>query len=178
MCMALVPLCAVAVAVQESEGVVEEPEGDDAIVFGPTKEDMKRDAKAERKENDQKEQGLQNSPPPDKKDGDSLEPGYGIVVLQGLNKVTAHMSKIEAVIGSTVRFGTLEIVARSCWKSAPGDQPENAALLEIYEIKQGAPPGRIFSGWMFSSSPGLSSLENPFYDITVVKCERQEGGKL
>jgi hypothetical protein len=117
-------------------------------------------------------------PPGEKPKEETMEAGFNTVILQGLNKVTARLSRIEAVIGSTVRFGTLEITAKSCWKSPPDARPENAALLEINEIKQGEPPARIFLGWMFSSSPGLSSLENPFYDISVVKCDKVNPGKL
>jgi hypothetical protein len=99
---------------------------------------------------------------------------YDKVVLQGLNKVTARAVTIEAPLGSVQRFGTIEIVAHRCWKAAPEERPENAALLEISEIKQGETPKQIFLGWMFSSSPGLSSLEHPFYDVTVVRCEKAE----
>jgi hypothetical protein len=102
------------------------------------------------------------------------ETDFTSVVLRGLNKVTARAQTIDVPIGSSVRFGTIEIVAHRCWKSAPEDRPENAALLEISEVKQGEPPAQIFLGWMFSSSPALSALENPFYDVTVIKCAKVE----
>jgi len=28
----------------------------------------------------------------------------------------------------------------------------------------------VFSGWMFSSSPAISALEHPVYDITLLAC--------
>jgi hypothetical protein len=28
----------------------------------------------------------------------------------------------------------------------------------------------LFSGWMFASTPGLSALEHPVYDIWVLDC--------
>ncbi len=115
---------------------------------------------------------------PEKKPGEGGITDFNMVVLQGLNKVTARSSRIEVPIGSVVRFGTLEINARRCWQAAPDERPENAALLEIFEIKQGETPKQIFLGWMFSSSPGLSSLEHPFYDITVVKCDKIDAKKL
>lgn len=105
---------------------------------------------------------LDDMPPPD----------YEVVVLQGLNKVTGHISRLDGLIGTTLRFDTLEIVPRRCWKSPPDSQPENAAILDIYELKPGEDSKRIFLGWMFSSSPGLSALEHPVYDIMVVNCER------
>lgn len=108
----------------------------------------------------------------DKDTGQEPAPQYNIVLLQGLNKVTGHISRLKAPVGTVMRFGNLEIVAHRCWKSAPEDRPENAALLEISELRPGEPPSRIFLGWMFSSSPGLSALEHPVYDITVLACEQ------
>ncbi|MGE0409104.1 MAG: DUF2155 domain-containing protein [Amphiplicatus sp.] len=32
-------------------------------------------------------------------------------------------------------------------------------------------PDRIFSGWMFASSPALNPLEHPIYDIWVIDCK-------
>ncbi len=91
-------------------------------------------------------------------------------LLQGLDKVTARISTIEAPVGQPVRFGSLEIVARHCDKTPPEERPEAAAFLQISEIKQGEPAEVLFSGWMFASSPALSSLEHPIYDIVVVDC--------
>lgn len=97
--------------------------------------------------------------------------GYNAIALQGLNKVTGALSHQEGLLGTTMRFGNLEIIARKCWQSPPEEQPENAALLEILELKPGEPPETIFLGWMFSSSPGLVGLEHPVYDITVLACK-------
>jgi hypothetical protein len=101
---------------------------------------------------------------------DEKQVEYSAIALQGLNKVTGHISKLEAPVGTVMRFGNLEIIAHRCWKSDPEDRPENAGLLEIRELKPGELPQPIFSGWMFSSSPGLSGLEHPVYDITVLNC--------
>jgi len=99
-----------------------------------------------------------------------IQPEYNTIVLQGLNKVTGTTSKLEGPLGTVQRFGTLEIVARRCWKAPPEERPENAGLLEISELKSGEEPKQIFLGWMFASSPGLSGLEHPVYDITVLDC--------
>lgn len=96
---------------------------------------------------------------------------YNTIVLQGLNKVTGRTSKFEASVGASTRFGKLEIVTRRCWKSAPEERPETAALLEIFELRPGEAPEQIFLGWMFSSTPGLSGLEHAVYDIAVVSCD-------
>ncbi len=92
------------------------------------------------------------------------------VILQGLDKVTARVSTLEARVGEVVRFGTLEIIARSCDKRPPEEPPESAAFLDIWEIRPGEPAISLFRGWMFASSPALNALEHPVYDIWVLDC--------
>lgn len=91
-------------------------------------------------------------------------------LLQGLDKVTARVSELKAPLNKPVRFGTLIITARACHKTPPEEPPESAAFLEISERREGEPPKPLFSGWMFASSPGLSALEHPVYDIWVLDC--------
>jgi hypothetical protein len=91
-------------------------------------------------------------------------------LLQGLDKVTARISSVVAPIGKPVRFGTLEITVQRCVKHPPEEPPESGALLEIREVRPGEPSVAIFRGWMFASSPALSALEHPVYDIWVKDC--------
>ena len=93
-----------------------------------------------------------------------------VVVLQGLDKVTARVSTIEAPIDAPVRFGTLEITAHTCAKRPPEEPPEVTAFLEIVDVKPGQPRQRLFTGWMLASSPALSALEHPVYDVWVIDC--------
>lgn len=90
--------------------------------------------------------------------------------LQALDKVTARISALDAPIDSVVTFGTLEVTVRSCYKAPPEEPPENAVFLEIRELRRNEEPRVVFTGWMFSSTPGLSTLEHPVYDIWVVDC--------
>jgi hypothetical protein len=94
-----------------------------------------------------------------------------IAVMQGLDKITARISRFDAPVGQAVKFGTLSIVVRDCEKSAPEDRPENAAFVQIYETRPGEEQHRLFSGWMFSSSPALSALEHPVYDVNLLECQ-------
>lgn len=93
-------------------------------------------------------------------------------VLQGLDKITARITMIEAPVGRPVQFGRLSIVARTCTKTPPEELPLTAAFLEIRETKTGEQASLIFSGWMFAQSPALSALEHPVYDIWVVDCKK------
>lgn len=96
---------------------------------------------------------------------------YGVAVLRGLDKVTARVFTVEAPIGQVVRTGTLEIIARICDKRPPEETPESAAFLDIWEVRPGEPAESVFRGWMFASSPALSAMEHPVYDVWVVDCK-------
>lgn len=94
-----------------------------------------------------------------------------VVVLQALDKITARVSTLEVPINGTIQFGTLHITARHCDKRPPEEPPESAAFLEIVEAKPDEEPVDRFTGWMFASSPALSALEHPVYDLWVIDCK-------
>jgi len=96
---------------------------------------------------------------------------YKIAVLGALDKVTARVSTLEAPINKAVRFGTLSIIARSCYKRPPEETPEVSAFLEIRDVRDGEDAAPRFSGWMFASSPAVSALEHPVYDVWVTNCK-------
>jgi hypothetical protein len=93
------------------------------------------------------------------------------VIMQGLDKVTARVSTFEAPIDRVVSFGALRIVVRRCERTRPEEPPESSAFLDIYEARPGEPPADLFHGWMFASSPALSALEHPVYDVWVLECK-------
>ncbi len=95
-----------------------------------------------------------------------------LAVLQALDKVVARTSELEAPLDRAVRFGTLRIVVRACHAAPPEEPPENAAFLEIDEVDHAGRATRLYTGWMFSSTPGLAALEHPVYDIWVLTCAK------
>jgi len=96
---------------------------------------------------------------------------YRTAVLQGLDKVTARVTTLRVDLGASVRFGTLEIIARHCDKRPPEEPPESAAFLDVWEVRPGEAAVGLFRGWMFASSPALNALEHPVYDVWVLDCE-------
>jgi hypothetical protein len=112
--------------------------------------------------------------------------------LRALDKITGNSVDLSARVGDTLDFGRLRVTARACYQSYPRDAPEAAAFLEIRatpiapkdaaapavvsssRMNRGANPigedGLLFSGWMFASSPGISALEHPTYDVWVISC--------
>ena len=105
---------------------------------------------------------------------------HRVAVLQGLDKVTARISPVRAPLDVPTTFGTLEIVARACRETPPTEPPESAAFLEIRELPPASDPDgprtELFSGWMFASSPAVSALEHPVYDVWVVDCAEAVDG--
>ena len=95
-----------------------------------------------------------------------------MAVLGGLDKITARVATIEAPVGEPVHFGTLQIIVRACKKRRPEESPESAAFLDIWDQKPGQPAQDLFRGWMFASSPALSAMEHPVYDVWVLDCHK------
>ena len=94
-----------------------------------------------------------------------------IAVLRALDKMTARVEELEITSGQPFKFGTLLITVRACRVTPPEDPPEAAAFLEVSEFKPGEKDAPVFRGWMFASSPALSPLEHPIYDIWVTGCK-------
>ncbi|MDX1576536.1 MAG: DUF2155 domain-containing protein [Kiloniellales bacterium] len=95
-------------------------------------------------------------------------------VLQGLDKITARISTFEAPVNRTARFGSLEITVRRCHKTPPEEPPESAAFMEVVDKRPDSPSVLLFSGWMFASSPAVSALEHPVYDVWVIDCRAEQ----
>lgn len=94
------------------------------------------------------------------------------MMLRVLNKVTAQAATYRPAPGEKVRFGQLEITAATCQNSVPTSQPDHAGLLDVYELlPDGKEKKLLFRGWMYASSPSISGLEHPVYDVTMVDCE-------
>src|SRR5690606_8886516 len=92
------------------------------------------------------------------------------ITLQGLDTETGRVYAINAPVGQTIEFGTLRIQVKKCLKNAPGERAESVAFLVINEHKEGQEPIPYFSGWMFSTSPSLSALDHPVFDVWVKEC--------
>ena len=93
--------------------------------------------------------------------------------FKALDKITARIKKMDINVNEEQDLGTLIIKLKSCQNRPPDYQPDSAAFIEIYDKMNlnDNDTGLIFSGWMFSSSPALSALEHPVYDISLISCK-------
>lgn len=115
--------------------------------------------------------------------------------LRALDKITGRSTDIVVKVGQPVVFGSLSIELDACFQSPPEEVPESAAFLRVSstrpvseeqieavaDAKGGDAASEtpvIFSGWMYASSPGLSALEHPVYDIWVIRCTAPAPVKL
>ena len=110
-----------------------------------------------------------------------------IAILRSIDKTYARTSTFEVPVGQTVKFGnSLFIRPQACRKTPPTKRPESAAFLQIWERiiptaaqaddKPRSPNDTkwVFSGWMFASSPALSAMNHPVFDVWLIDCKKSK----
>lgn len=96
---------------------------------------------------------------------------YPSIKLRSLDKITARTLTFDAQVGSTIKFGDIFIKIQSCRKPPAIEKNEASAFLQIWQVDKQTKESRwVFSGWMFSSSPALSGMDHPVYDVWVIDC--------
>jgi len=90
------------------------------------------------------------------------------VKLRGLDRINGTVQDLTLNSGETIQYERLEITLVSC-RYPQGDITSDAfAELVIRDIREDQPR---FNGWMFASSPALSALDHPRYDVWVLSCK-------
>jgi hypothetical protein len=102
----------------------------------------------------------------------------GRAVFAGLDKITGRTISFDAAIGETVQFGALQVTARACYTRPPTEATNTDAFVEVDEVTLQGEIKRIFTGWMFASSPGLHAVEHPIYDVWLTDCAQPAGGSV
>ena len=99
--------------------------------------------------------------------GEVIEKKYASFKL--LNKTTNKVSQKEILVNSFESWETLKIEVLFCASSPPTEISEDYVLISVHDLvnKQ---IENIYTGWMISSSPGVTPLENPIYDLWLVGC--------
>ena len=88
-------------------------------------------------------------------------------VIRWLDKITGKTGDVTLTRGQAASNGRLTIQLDAC--RYPEDNPaaEAEAHLTILDSSRADP---VFAGWMLASSPGLSALDHPRYDVWVLRC--------
>ena len=93
-----------------------------------------------------------------------------VAVFAGLDKVTGRITSFDVYIDETVQFGALRVTPRTCQTQPPTAEPNTVVFVEVDEITLDSTIRRIFTGWMFAASPGLSAVDHPVYDVWLEDC--------
>jgi hypothetical protein len=91
--------------------------------------------------------------------------------FSGLDKISGRIIAFDVALNETVQFGALQVTPRACYTRPPTETQNTTSFVEVDEITLKAEIRRIFTGWMFASSPGLNAIEHPIYDIWLTDCK-------
>lgn len=93
--------------------------------------------------------------------------GSSGALLRGLDKVSGEVMDLDLSVGETVRMGRLAVTLAEC--RYPVDDPSGDAYAYLLIEAEGL-SAPAFEGWMIASSPALSALDHPRYDVWVMRC--------
>ena len=98
---------------------------------------------------------------------ETIEKKYASFKL--LNKTTNKVSTKDILVNSKISWETLNIEVLYCGSTPPTEIPEDYVLIDVYDTINNENIN-IYKGWMISSSPDVTPLENPIYDLWLVDC--------
>ena len=90
-----------------------------------------------------------------------------------LNKTTNKVSTKEILVSSKISWETLNIEVLYCGSTPPTEIPEDYVLIDVYDTINNENTN-IYKGWMISSSPDVTPLENPIYDLWLLDCSNDK----
>ena len=102
---------------------------------------------------------------------ETIEKKYASFKL--LNKTTNKVSTKDILVSSKISWETLNIEVLYCGSTPPTEIPEDYVLIDVYDTINNENTN-IYKGWMISSSPDVTPLENPIYDLWLVGCSNDK----
>ena len=102
---------------------------------------------------------------------ETIEKKYASFKL--LNKTTNKVSTKDILVSSKISWETLNIEVLYCGSTPPTEIPEDYVLIDVYDTINNENTN-IYKGWMISSSPDVTPLENPIYDLWLVDCNNDK----
>lgn len=88
-------------------------------------------------------------------------------VIRWLDTLTGRTGDLELSRGQAATNGRLTIQLNQCRYPEENPAAEAEAHLTILDSSRQDP---VFSGWMLASSPALSAMDHPRYDVWVLRC--------
>lgn len=91
-------------------------------------------------------------------------------LMQAMDKVTGRVNELTIPVNSKISFGDFSLVLRACKRRPAEETPENFAFIDVTDKSFGTEEYNIFRGWILSSTPGISAIEHPIYDVWLLEC--------
>ena len=88
-----------------------------------------------------------------------------------LDKISNKLVEKSIRVNESDFIGTLNIQVYSCFTEPPNEIPEDYVLIDVKDNLQEI---SIYKGWMISSSPDVTPLEHPIYDLWLLGCSNDK----
>ena len=106
-----------------------------------------------------------------------------VATLGLLNKRNNLSQDVVLKVGEAKRIGNVIVKLATCERTLPWESPpETGAFAQVFvEERERADQSlawhKVFSGWLFKNSPGLSVVQHPVYDVWVKDCAMKFPGE-
>ena len=86
-----------------------------------------------------------------------------------LDKISNKLIDKTISVNNSDEIETLSVEVHACFTEPPTEISENYVLVDIVDTFQGLNKN-FYRGWMISSSPEVTPLEHPIYDLWLLGC--------
>ena len=112
------------------------------------------------------------------------------VLMLGTDRSTGQSLKFRIPVGSAVKYQNINIAVSACYKSRPDSLPESWAYVDVVDMgepqlpqvavlaqrnrakmREAEGPHRLRKGWIIASSPYVTAIDHPVYNISLLACE-------
>ena len=90
-----------------------------------------------------------------------------------LDKISNKLVEKSIKVNESDFIETLNIQVYSCFTEPPNEIPEDYVLIDVKDNFQEQETS-IYKGWMISSSPDVTPLEHPIYDLWLLGCSNDK----
>ena len=90
-----------------------------------------------------------------------------VAELRALDRISGALTDLFVPVGEGVVLGPLAVSVVECRYPVANPASDSEAHVTIIEETT---QSELFRGWMLASSPALSALDHPRYDVWVLSC--------
>ena len=90
-----------------------------------------------------------------------------------LDKISNKLYKKIILVDSFDKIETLNIEVYACFTEPPDEVSEDYVLVNVKDNFKDKSES-IYKGWMISSSPEVTPLEHPIYDLWLLGCSNDK----